>query len=114
MSLVSRPCKYEARSVPDTTIRPRSERSRNAARWRAASYASTETAGIMVLCCGMLSLHSIRAALAALTIALPLSAFAQEPAPVPQLQEAGATTFTVFLRGAPIGTEQIAIARTAT
>jgi pimeloyl-ACP methyl ester carboxylesterase len=62
----------------------------------------------------MLSLHSIRAALAALTIALPLSAFAQEPTPVPQLQEAGATTFTVFLRGAPIGTEQIAISRTAT
>ena len=27
MSLVSRPCRYDARSVPDTTIRPRSERS---------------------------------------------------------------------------------------
>ena len=32
----------------------------------------------------------------------------------PQLQEAGATNFAIFLRGAPIGTEQIAVTRTAT
>src|SRR5471032_2690296 len=49
-SLVNMPCRYEARSVPETTIRPRWERSRNAERWRAASYAGAETAGIMVLC----------------------------------------------------------------
>ena len=35
-SLVNRPCRYEARSAPDTTIRPRSARSRRAARSRAA------------------------------------------------------------------------------
>ena len=51
--------------------------------------------------------------LAAAALALPLGAFAQEPA-VPQLQEAGATNFAIFLRGAPIGTEQIAVTRTAT
>ena len=62
----------------------------------------------------MLSLHSIRAALAAAVLALPLSASAQQPAPAPQLQETGATNFAIFLRGAPIGTEQIAITRTAT
>ena len=62
----------------------------------------------------MPSLHSIRAALAAGALALPLGAFAQQPAPPPQLQEAGATNFAIFLRGAPIGTEQIAVIRTAT
>ena len=31
----------------------------------------------------------------------------------PPLQEAGATSFTIFLRGAPIGTEQVAVTRTA-
>jgi pimeloyl-ACP methyl ester carboxylesterase len=61
----------------------------------------------------MLSLHSIRATLAALALALPLAASAQPPAPVP-LQESGATTFAIFLRGAPIGTEQMAVTRTAT
>ena len=52
--------------------------------------------------------------LAAAALALPLGAAAQEPVAAPMLQEAGATTFTVFLRGAPIGTEQIALTRTAT
>ena len=61
----------------------------------------------------MLSPHSIRAALAAAVLALPLSAAAQQPAPPPQLQEAGAANFTIFLRGVPIGTEQIAVSRTA-
>src|SRR5258707_9208133 len=62
----------------------------------------------------MASLHSIRAALAAAALALPLGAAAQPPAPAPQLQEAGATNFAIFLRGAPIGTEQVAVTRTAT
>jgi pimeloyl-ACP methyl ester carboxylesterase len=61
----------------------------------------------------MASLHSIRAALAAAVLALPLSAAAQDPAAVPQLQEAGATNFAIFLRGAPIGSEQIAVNRVA-
>ena len=62
----------------------------------------------------MSSLHSIRAALAAVALALPPGASAQQPAPPPPLQEAGATTFAIFLRGAPIGTEQVAVTRTAT
>ena len=63
----------------------------------------------------MRSSHSIRAALAALAVAVPLvlSAQLQPPVPAP-LQEAGATSFTIFLRGAPIGTEQVALTRTAT
>ncbi len=62
----------------------------------------------------MPSSHSIRAVLAALALALPPGAFAQQPPAPPPLQEAGATNFTIFLRGAPIGTEQIALTRTAT
>src|SRR5712691_692987 len=59
----------------------------------------------------MLSSHSIRAMLVAL--ALPLAAAAQQLPVPPALQEAGATSFTIFLRGAPIGTEQIAVNRLA-
>ena len=55
--------------------------------------------------------HSIRAMLVAL--ALPLAAAAQQPPVPPALQEAGATSFTIFLGGAPIGTEQIAVNRLA-
>lgn len=62
----------------------------------------------------MASLYSIRAALAAAVLALPFGTAAQDPAAVPQLQEAGATNFAIFLRGAPIGSEQIALNRTAT
>jgi hypothetical protein len=66
----------------------------------------------------MPSCHSIRAtlavpALAVLSLATPLGASAQQPAAAPLLQEPGATNFTIFLRGAPIGTEQIALTRTA-
>jgi len=62
----------------------------------------------------MRSSHSIRATLAAAAVAMPLVASAQAP-PVPTpLQEAGATSFTIFVRGAPIGSEQIAVTRTAT
>ena len=62
----------------------------------------------------MPSFHSIRATLAALAIAMPLGASAQQPAAAPRLQEAGAANFTIFLRGAPIGTEQVAVTRSAT
>jgi pimeloyl-ACP methyl ester carboxylesterase len=59
----------------------------------------------------MPSPHSIRAALAAALLALPLGAAAQPPAaPVP-LQETGATNFTIFIGGRPIGTEQVAVTR---
>src|ERR1700750_1335936 len=62
----------------------------------------------------MPSVHSIRAALVAAAMALPLGAFAQQPVPVPvPLQETGAENFTIFLRGQPIGTEQIALTRVA-
>src|SRR5258706_9421728 len=62
----------------------------------------------------MPSLHSIRAAVAALALAGPAGVSAQVVLPAPPLQEAGATNFTIFLRGAPIGSEQIALTRTAT
>jgi len=58
----------------------------------------------------VLSLHSIRAAVAAAVLALPMSVAAQQPA-APALQETGATNFAIFLRGVPIGTEQIAVNR---
>ena len=61
----------------------------------------------------MPSLHSIRAALAAAALALPLSASAQVVLPAPPLPETGGTNFTIFLAGAPIGSEQIAVNRTA-
>lgn len=61
----------------------------------------------------MPSFHSIRAALAALGVAMPL-AIAAQPPPVLPAPAAGASTFTIFLRGAPIGTEQIALTRSAT
>src|SRR5262245_28363290 len=57
--------------------------------------------------------HSIRAAVcAALITAAPLTAFAQIiPAPLPT--EAGGPTYRVFFRGAPIGSEQVQVTRTA-
>jgi hypothetical protein len=60
----------------------------------------------------MPSVHSIRAAFAALAVGLPLAASAQLPPP-PPFQDIGAVTFTIFLRGLPIGTEQIALTRAA-
>jgi hypothetical protein len=62
----------------------------------------------------MIWLHSIRAALAALAVALPLAASAQQPPVPPPLPDPGATNFTIFFRGVPIGSEQIAVSRTAT
>ena len=42
MSLVSNPCRYDARSAPETTIRPRFDRSTTADLVRAASYPAAE------------------------------------------------------------------------
>src|SRR5580704_188157 len=61
----------------------------------------------------MLSSHSIRAACVTLTLAAAPAASAQQLLPPPVLQEAGATSFSIFLRGAPIGTEQVALTRDA-
>jgi hypothetical protein len=47
----------------------------------------------------------------ATVLALPLSAAAQQPEAPLSLQEAGAANFSIFLRGVPIGTEQIAVTR---
>src|SRR3954467_12014957 len=62
----------------------------------------------------MPSLHSIAAAMVALALGAAAGAEAQQPPTPPPLQEAGATNFTIFLGGAPIGSEQIAVNRTAT
>jgi len=64
------------------------------------------------------SIHSIRAVATVATLALlaaqtSLDATEQQPIVAPALQEAGAFTFTTFLRGAPIGTEQVALTRIA-
>src|SRR2546428_4178271 len=59
----------------------------------------------------MLRPHS--AATTPLPLARRLAAGARQPPVAPPLQEAGATSFTIFLRGAPIGTEQIAVNRRA-
>jgi len=66
----------------------------------------------------MRSIHSSRAAATVATLALlaaqtSVDASDQQPIVAPALQEAGAFTFTTFLRGAPIGTEQVALTRTA-
>jgi pimeloyl-ACP methyl ester carboxylesterase len=67
------------------------------------------------------SIHSIRAVATVATLALlallaaqtSVDASEQQPIIAPALQEAGAFTFTTFLRGAPIGTEQVALTRIA-
>ena len=64
------------------------------------------------------SIHSIRAVATVATLALlaaqtSVDATEQQPIVAPALQEAGAFTFTTFLRGAPIGTEQVALTRIA-
>jgi pimeloyl-ACP methyl ester carboxylesterase len=67
----------------------------------------------------MRSSHSIRAAvatvatLAALAAQVRIGAAEQQPLVPPPLQETGAFVFTIFFRGAPIGTEQVALIRTA-
>src|SRR3954471_16226192 len=62
----------------------------------------------------MPSLHSIAAAVVALARGAAAGAGAAQAPTPPQLQEAGAANFTIFLGGAPIGSEQIAVSRTAT
>ncbi len=64
------------------------------------------------------SIHSIRGVATVATLALlaaqpSVGASEQQPIVAPALQEAGAFTFTTFLRGAPIGTEQVALTRIA-
>jgi pimeloyl-ACP methyl ester carboxylesterase len=58
------------------------------------------------------SSHFIRAAIAACALAGAGTASAQL-VPAPPLQEANASAFTIFVRGLPIGTEQIAVTRIA-
>jgi pimeloyl-ACP methyl ester carboxylesterase len=60
----------------------------------------------------MLSRHSICATVAAAALSVPASAAAQVVIPQP-LPDMVGTTFSIFLRGAPIGTEQIALNRVA-
>jgi pimeloyl-ACP methyl ester carboxylesterase len=57
----------------------------------------------------MRSLHFIRAAAAAAVLGVSAAASAGQ-APLP---DAGAANLTVFLRGAPVGTEQVTLSRTA-
>src|SRR5437764_8406920 len=74
----------------------------------------------MMLCSVMRSSNSIRTpavivvTMAALFPLLWSHARAQQPiTPPPLLQEAGAFTFTTFVRGVPIGSEQVALTRSA-
>src|SRR5215471_10784946 len=91
MSLVSRPCRYERRSAPETTMRPRDERSSHAAHSRAAVYAGDD----------MPSRNFMRAAaIALISAAQPAIAAAQD-------------TFRVFLGGSPIGGERAALVQSA-
>jgi uncharacterized protein len=60
----------------------------------------------------MRSSHSIRAAIVTCALAAPAAASAQL-VPLPPQQEANATSFTIFLRGAPIGSEQVSVTRIA-
>jgi pimeloyl-ACP methyl ester carboxylesterase len=55
--------------------------------------------------------HFMRGAL--LSLAMPVVASAQQLAAPPPLPDAGAASFTIFLRGLPIGTEQVAVTRSA-
>jgi uncharacterized protein len=61
----------------------------------------------------MRSSHFIRAAMAACAVLGGAVGASPQLVPPPPLPEANATTFTIFLRGAPLGTEQVAVTRTA-
>src|SRR5256885_16467235 len=62
----------------------------------------------------MLSSHFIRGCGVAVAIAVSTTAAGKPPpAPPPGADMAGASSFTIFVRGAPLGSEQISIARTA-
>jgi uncharacterized protein len=62
----------------------------------------------------MLSSYFIRVCGAAVAIAAPLAAGAQQQPPVvpPGAAPPASSSFTIFVRGVPLGTEQIAVART--
>src|SRR3954468_1915794 len=60
----------------------------------------------------MRSPHFIRAAIGLCVLAVAGAASAQR-VPAPPLQEGNATAFTIFLRGAPIGAEQVSVTRIA-
>src|SRR5437660_68318 len=113
MSLVSSPCRNDARSGPDTASRPRS-RSRNAAPSRAFRYASSETLETMMLCWSMrsLSIHFIRAGVVFAAVGAAGLARAREPS-LPPTQLPSAESFTVFIKAVPVGTEQISVTRGA-
>src|SRR5947208_884905 len=55
-----------------------------------------------------LNFHSIRTALLALQLALPLAAPGGQPAVQPP---PNASSFTIFLKGVPVGSEQVAVTR---
>ncbi|HTK29162.1 MAG TPA: alpha/beta fold hydrolase [Vicinamibacterales bacterium] len=61
----------------------------------------------------MPSSHFIRGVAAASAIALAGAASAQQPPPPPPAPGQGASSFTIFVRGVPLGTEQMAVTRTA-
>src|SRR3954466_4703498 len=60
----------------------------------------------------MPSIHCIRAAALALAVAGPALAAAQER-PLPPTQLPSASSYTVFVKSVPVGSEQIAIRREA-
>jgi pimeloyl-ACP methyl ester carboxylesterase len=60
----------------------------------------------------MPSCYLSRAAIAACAFAVPLGASAQI-VPAPPAPEGNATSFTIFLRAAPVGTEQVSVTRIA-
>jgi pimeloyl-ACP methyl ester carboxylesterase len=60
----------------------------------------------------MTSLHSIRAGVLAVAVSVPAMAAAQEP-PLPPIQLPSASSFTIFVRTVPVGSEQIAVTRGA-
>ena len=64
-----------------------------------------------MLCCGMLCSHCIRAGALAVLALAPAAAVAQTPAP--PAAEPASSSFTIFLRGVPVGSEQASVARTA-
>src|SRR2546430_10519461 len=66
----------------------------------------------MMLCLGMPSIHCIRASALAVTIAVPAIVHAQGP-PLPPAQLPAASSYTVFVRSVPVGSEQIAVRRGA-
>ena len=117
----ARPWRNDARSTPETTIRPRSGRSdqpRTLARGGVGVEGNGRNHDAMLFVVIRSSILSGRRpwrrgdarALAAQT---SVDASDQQPIVAPPLQEAGAFTFTTFLRGAPIGTEQVALTRIA-